>query len=896
VAEVIGRALIRVLPQTAEFAVHLRNDLKRTFQTITDSFAVLGTQALAGAGVALGGVAFNLAGAFALIPAAAGSATVALGALAVGFQGVGKAIKDAGDPKKFAKDLEKLSPEARKAAIAVKDLGIQAGAFRVAVQDALFKDMDATITKLGNTLLPGVKKNFVEIAAAVNDGARAFAIFAGSKQTVADLNNLFANTKTSLHILAPAGIAFGSAIRDIVSVGSNFLPIIASSITSVTERFAAFIAKARDSGQLSAFFARGIQTLHTLIDIFKNLGQTVLSIFRTASGAGVGFLQSIDNISKALKDFFTSDPGKFAVTQFLTSAKEAAVALGPVLKAVFLVFSGEIAPILGNIGKVLGPPVTEFVNGLGKALKIAEPGIDALARGFGALVRGIAPALPAVGRLADIIGQSLGHVLEALAPTLEKVVTVLANSLALALSDPKLINGLIAIGQAFGDLIIALAPLLPSLAELAGIILKALADVLSAIAPVLADVIKQFIDALLPFLPGLVQAFVDLVKAILPLVKDLLPPMVELMKVLLPVIRPVLELIVLFLRLAEPLIKVIAILVTAILKFVEAVERGIATAARIFKFFVFTISGDSEKARDSMVERIAGEAVPAVIDSLGQAGDALTRLEGGVFHFVTVMSFGSDGAANAAERLQKRSGTAFDGVSNAATDAAVKLVATLFPSFDAIAEKGAGAFSAIADAANRSFLVTVKQSRDILLQVARIFSSADFGPAGTALVGSFAEGMVNSRAQLLIQKAARQVVEAVASWFPHSPAEVGPFSGRGWTPFRGQALVEGFAQGISSEKDTLNSALGGLFGDVANQFGGVQAPNVPMRVGAFGSTGGASSAAAVAGASAGAAAGDVTEVHVFIGEQELTQLVNGVVVKKNRDTRRKALAGTGRAR
>lgn len=894
-AEVIGRALIRVLPQTAEFAVHLRNDLKRTFQTITDSFAVLGTQALAGAGLALGGAAFNLAGAFGVIPAAAASATVALGALAVGFQGVGKAIKDSGDPKKFAKDLEKLSPEARKAAIAVKDLGIQAGAFRVAVQDALFKDLDSTITKLGNVLLPGVKKNFVEIAGAVNDGARAFALFAGSKQTLADINNLFTNTKTSLRILAPAGIAFGSAIRDIVSVGSNFLPIIAGAITSVTERFSAFIAKARDSGQLSAFFAKGIETLHTVIDILKNLGQTILSIFRTASGAGVGFLQSIDNVSKALKTFFTSDPGKFAVTQFLQSAKEAAVALGPVLKAVFTLFATGIAPILASIGKILGPPVTEFVTSLGSALKIAQPGIEALARGFGALIRGIAPALPAIGRLADIIGQSLGHVLEALAPTLEKVVTVLANSLALALSDPKLINGLIAIGQAFGDLIVALAPVLPGLAELAGIILKALADILSLIAPLLADMIKQFVDTLLPFMPDIVQGFIDIVKAIIPMVKDLLPAMVELMKVLLPAIKPVLELVVLFLRLAEPMIRIIGILVTAVLKFVEVVERGIGTAARIWNFFLGVITGDTDKMRDSMVVRIAGEAVPAMIDSLGQAGDALLTLEGGIFHFVSVITAGSDNAAGATERLQHRSGVAFDALLNSGTDAAVKLVAVLFPNFDAIAQKGAGVFTSIADAANRSFLEMVKQSRDTLLEVARIFSTADLSPAGSALVGSFAQGMVNARAQLLIQKASRQVIEQVAAWFPHSPAEVGPFSGTGWTPFRGQALVEGFAQGIESGKGTLDSALGGLFGDATSQLGGVRAPNVPLRVGAFGSTGGTSSASA-AGSSTGGAAGDVTEVHVFIGDQELTQLVNGVVVKNTRDTRRKALAGTGRAR
>lgn len=950
-AEVIGRALIRVLPQTAEFAVHLRNDLKRTFQTITDSFAVLATQAVAGLGLALGGVAFNLAGAVALIPAAAAGATVALGALAVGFQGVGKAIKDAGDPKKFAKDLEKLSPEARKAAIAVKDLGVQAGAFRVAVQDALFKDMDATITKLGNVLLPGIKQNFVDIAAEVNHGARAFALFAGSKQTVADLNTVFANTKTSLKSLTPAGIAFSTALRDIVTVGSGFLPILADSLKSVTERFATFIAKARDSGQLSEFFARGIVTLRLIIDILKNVAQSILSVFKTARDAGDGLLESLDRAAKALKNFVTSAEGKTAILNFLNSAKQAAIALAPVLKAVFSVFANEIAPILAHIGVIIGPAVAQFINTLGLALKIAQPGIEALARGFSDLVRGLAPALPAIGRLAAVIGETLGKVLTALAPVLGEVVRVLADALSKALSDPKLIEGLIAMGKAFGDLIIALAPILPSLAQLAGVILKALADVLTAIAPVLADVIKQFVDALLPFLPDLVSAFLDLVKALLPIVKDLLPVFLEIMKALLPIMKPVVEILVFLLKIINPIIQLLAAFLISLIKIVEFVEKVIAAIAKLSGFFIKVLLGDSNAAVDSFTQKISGEAVPEIVDALGEVGSAVVQLDRGFWSFVNSLNLASDDASGANERFAKRTADAFAGAGNAADDVArhlinevfpgmsggifafardvatatgdatganerfardsakafsdfqaaatnsvLTLVNTLFPNFQAIGAAGSGAFQQIADASNRSFLITVRQSRETLLQVAQIFNSADFGAAGTALTESFAQGMVSSRAQLLIQKAARQVVEAVASWFPHSPAEVGPFSGTGWTPFRGQALVEGFAEGITSGGDSLNAALGGLFGDAAGQFGEVRAPNVPLRVGAFGSTGGGSSASAAAGSSAGAAAGDVTEVHVFIGDQELTQLVNGVVVKNNRDVRRRALAGTGRAR
>jgi hypothetical protein len=54
--------------------------------------------------------------------------------------------------------------------------------------------------------------------------------------------------------------------------------------------------------------------------------------------------------------------------------------------------------------------------------------------------------------------------------------------------------------------------------------------------------------------------------------------------------------------------------------------------------------------------------------------------------------------------------------------------------------------------------------------------------------------------------AASSVMSAISNFFPHSPAKEGPFSGRGWTPYSGQALVEGFADGMSSRIAYARSA------------------------------------------------------------------------------------------
>jgi hypothetical protein len=76
-----------------------------------------------------------------------------------------------------------------------------------------------------------------------------------------------------------------------------------------------------------------------------------------------------------------------------------------------------------------------------------------------------------------------------------------------------------------------------------------------------------------------------------------------------------------------------------------------------------------------------------------------------------------------------------------------------------------------------------------------------FVNAGASLVGGFAKG-ITSGVNAAVQ-AALAVVSAVAGALPHSPAKYGPFSGTGWTPYRGKALIDGFAEGMRSRTAAL---------------------------------------------------------------------------------------------
>jgi len=93
--------------------------------------------------------------------------------------------------------------------------------------------------------------------------------------------------------------------------------------------------------------------------------------------------------------------------------------------------------------------------------------------------------------------------------------------------------------------------------------------------------------------------------------------------------------------------------------------------------------------------------------------------------------------------------------------------------------------------------------------------------SGVALVQGFVDGILSMIDQ--VRGAAETIVGAVRAFFPSSPAKEGPFSGRGWVLYSGEAVGEAFAQGISNEQqDVVNTAKAlmqatkDVFGEGAN--------------------------------------------------------------------------------
>ena len=102
--------------------------------------------------------------------------------------------------------------------------------------------------------------------------------------------------------------------------------------------------------------------------------------------------------------------------------------------------------------------------------------------------------------------------------------------------------------------------------------------------------------------------------------------------------------------------------------------------------------------------------------------------------------------------------------------------------------------------------------------------------SGKAMIDGFKDGIVNAFNNAV--NAVKNGLSRIRNFFPFSPAKEGPFSGKGYTIYSGQALTEDFAKGMSmAESDVVRQA------EAITKAAAFEAPDVPGMSGP--NTGGA---------------------------------------------------------
>ncbi|MCU1677274.1 MAG: hypothetical protein JWM93_2032 [Frankiales bacterium] len=407
-------------------------------------YAGLGAAAsLAVPGVlSLAGSLEKVAGAGLLLPAVLAGVATGVGALVVGFQGIGDALKNAGDPEKFAAALGNLAPAARKSALAMLALKDSLRGLRLSVQQSLFAGMSTEITRLGQTLIPVMRKGLTDTATQANRAAKEFTQFATSAGTVRDLNKSFANIAQSFRNLGPAVQPFLRAMRDIGTVGSGFLPALATSLTNVSKKFDAFISTARGTGELKGWIQGGVDAIKQLGSVLGSSFRILQGFIKAAGKAGGGVLSGLADVLKRVADTVNGPAFQKGLTSFFKGLNTGFTALGSAM------------PALGEALAALGPPLGALAAGVGKVLAHA---IEALTPAIVKMAPAVTQLVEAFTKLAsgsiDVIAPLLGNIATAATFIVQNVpgATVAISALLLALGARGIAN-VVGLGGALSKL------------------------------------------------------------------------------------------------------------------------------------------------------------------------------------------------------------------------------------------------------------------------------------------------------------------------------------------------------------------------------------------------------------------------------------------------------------
>ncbi|GAA4527430.1 phage tail protein [Amycolatopsis samaneae] len=598
------------LGSTARGLGELNDGLNRTTTQFTAMTLSVGASVLKYAALAaavgqavtvlggLGSAAATASGSLLVVPAAGIAAAAAVATLKLGVEGFSDALKET-DPQKYAEAIATFPPSMTAAANAARALRPELIGLRQVVQQRLFAGVAGEITVLAGTYLPLLRAELGQIAGGLNAGALGFATFAREGRTVADVRVILDNTAQSLGNASAGVRPLLQALRDIAAVGSEFLPGFGVGFAEATQRFADFIAAARESGKLREWLSAGLSAVGDLVTVVGNLAKIIGAVFSAANASGGGLLSTLVSVTDQVLAFVRSAEGAGALSQVFTGLHAIFAGLLPVLAAIGQAIVTSVAPAIAQLGPILGSAFAALapaIAPLGQILASLAPVLGAAAQ---ALVAVLVPALaalapivsalaPALTQVVGALGGALGAAITAITPALVQLAQVLAPLIegfggllvqALQTAAPavaQLVSALTPfIAQIGGALVRVLTAVMPLVSALSGIFTSVLLNALNALMPVLpvivgtiqqlADVVGsalqvaapvlaqvggllgqiagQVLTALLPILPPLAQAFLSIVTALLPIippllqiVSALLPPLLSLVTALLPVI------------------------------------------------------------------------------------------------------------------------------------------------------------------------------------------------------------------------------------------------------------------------------------------------------------------------------------------------------------------------
>lgn len=369
------------------------------------------------------------AGALLALPVAMAAVKVASASLTVATSGVSDAIKDGltGTAKQAEKSLKELPPAARTFAKSIIALKPELEDIRATAAQGLFAPIQDEIGPLADIYLPRAERGMGKVATSLGGVAQQISRTAKTSKVFVIVDQLFAQTAKAVDNLKYAVDPLADIFNAVIGQTVGQLPRLSLGIADAAERFANFVDKARDAGQIKSAFEAGITTLKDLGGIVFNVGSIFASVFRAAGQGSGSLLSNLRELTGQAAAFLRTGQGFGA------------------LSAVFAT--------LGQFGAALRSALGSVLPAIASSVQILGPAVAALAAPFAELVRAVAPLLPLLSGIAATVLRALTPAIVAISGYLaenETAVKALVIVYTGWISALKISAGLLAVQAAGG--------------------------------------------------------------------------------------------------------------------------------------------------------------------------------------------------------------------------------------------------------------------------------------------------------------------------------------------------------------------------------------------------------------------------------------------------------------
>ncbi|MBK1785138.1 hypothetical protein [Prauserella cavernicola] len=254
-----------------------------------------------------------------------------------------------------------------------------------------------------NEALPKTETGLNAVAASVSDAATGFTAMLKQGRNTTTLNRILLTSSRTVRNLGKFLAPVGQALLDIADVGGEVFADLTEGAGAAGERFAEFIKQAKESGQLREWMQEGIDTFREIGDVLGDVWATVRSVFAALEEGGAGLGGVLGPAIETLKEFVESAEGQEVFrtlggiledcSRIITSLLEPALALlqpiiGPLGRAVDTLANfveEDLAPALETLAEFIGPLIglaldlTTAADGLGIKVLVAAAALATFA-------------------------------------------------------------------------------------------------------------------------------------------------------------------------------------------------------------------------------------------------------------------------------------------------------------------------------------------------------------------------------------------------------------------------------------------------------------------------------------------------------------------------------------